>query len=295
MIHQNDYCGYINVPHVRTNNLEEFICDHSIQKEFATIRGQIAYVCSSTRPELSHYAATFSQVTRKRRRHKHVSILQKAVLVAKEPAGIELPSLDISSIHVAGYADGSFASNSDLSSQLGFIVLLTDKHDNAAIVPYGSWKCRCVTRSVLGSEVDAFTQTLDFVLALAHDISDMLTRNMSILMFTDSKCLFDTITKLSTVSDKRLLINISGIRESYTASEITNVAHVSSKHNLANVFTKEQAERTMLRDLMATVKLEPPISQWIIPSSNLLFDIYSKYKENKRVIEKNKNKVVLYN
>lgn len=85
------------------------------------------------------------------------------------------------------------------------------------------------------------------------------------LLFTDSKCLFDTITKLSTVSEKRLLIDIAAIREMYTKGELSNVAHVSSAYNIANVFTKAKADKTMLHQLMETGKLSHPINQWIVP------------------------------
>ncbi len=114
---------------------------------------------------------------------------------------------------MVGYADAAFANNADLSSQLGFIVLLKDKNDSQAIIHYGPWKCQHVTRSVLRAEVYAFSHCLDFVLVLTHDLSSMLGRKVSTVLFTDSKCLFDTITKLSTVAEKRLLIDIAAIRE----------------------------------------------------------------------------------
>ncbi len=106
---------------------------------------------------------------------------------------------------------------------------------------------------------------LDFVLGLSHDLSNILQRKVSSVVFTDSKCLFDTITKLSTVSEKRLLIDIAAIREAYTNGDLTNLAHVASKFNLANVSTKANADTTMLRELMRTGKLTHPINQWIIP------------------------------
>ncbi len=84
-------------------------------------------------------------------------------------------------------------------------------------------------------------------------------------MFTDSKSLFDTITKQTTVSEKRLLIHIAAIRETYSSGELANVAHVASKHNIANVFTKTKADDSMLLCLMRTGRIEHPISQWIIP------------------------------
>lgn len=50
---------------------------------------------------------------------------------------INMPKLDIKTIYIDGYADTCFANNKDLSSQLGFIIMLKGKLDNAAIIHYG--------------------------------------------------------------------------------------------------------------------------------------------------------------
>ena len=84
-------------------------------------------------------------------------------------------------------------------------------------------------------------------------------------MFTDSKSLFDTISKLDIVSQKRLVIGIAAIRESYINGDLSNVAHVSSRHNIAIAFTKSKANQTVLRVAMTTGKHSHPISQWIFP------------------------------
>ena len=57
---------------------------------------------------------------------------------------------------------------------------------------------------------------------------------------TDSKSIFDTITKLSRVAEKRLIIDISALRQSYSSSEITNIGHVLSEFNLADALTKNK-------------------------------------------------------
>jgi hypothetical protein len=43
--------------------------------------------------------------------------------------------LDVKSLHVVFYSDASFAGNLDLSSQIGCIILLKDKHGNAHVLP----------------------------------------------------------------------------------------------------------------------------------------------------------------
>jgi len=58
------------------------------------------------------------------------------------------------------FVDGSFANNKDLSSQLGFILMLVNKSANTNtfiirgnVIYYSSTKCKRVTRSVLASEI----------------------------------------------------------------------------------------------------------------------------------------------
>lgn len=82
---------------------------------------------------------------------------------------------------------------------------------------------------------------------------------------TDAKCLFDIIRKLSTVSKKRLLIDIAAMQETYTNNDVTNVALIASEYNLAILFTKVNANTCMLQQLMETRKLSHPINQWILP------------------------------
>ncbi len=55
---------------------------------------------------------------------------------------------------------------------------------------------------------------------LARDLFFIQSRKVSTVVFTDSKCLFDTITKLST--EKRHLIDIAAIRENYSNGDLTH-------------------------------------------------------------------------
>ena len=94
--------------------------------------------------------------------------------------------------------------------------MLIDKFGNAEITHYGSWKCHRVTRSVLAAEIHAFSNFLDFLLVLAGEISRMLNRKIKMLTFTDSIRLFDTKTKLTSVSEKRLFMKIVLYGEVYS-------------------------------------------------------------------------------
>ena len=120
-----------------------------------------------------------------------------------------------------------------------------------------------MTRSVLAAEIYAFEACLDYCITLRHDLHSIVSQRLKIQLFKDSKSLFDTITKLTTLSEKRLLIDISAIRESYRAGDLDDVAHLSSEYNLADCLTKDK-ESSFLTSLMETGKLSHPVNQWII-------------------------------
>ncbi len=82
------------------------------------------------------------------------------------------------------------------------IILLMDKYNNAYLIHYASWKSRRVIRSVLAAENYAFVACEDFCQILAHDLGKIVGRKFPILLMTDSKSVFDTITKLSSASVK---------------------------------------------------------------------------------------------
>lgn len=263
MILEKSGNGYVINQHEYCTKMEPIPTELNYS-ELATFRGKLSYAAVSTRPDVSYASAALSQVTAAKFDESSKALLAQSLKLLKTPRDIKILALDPESIYIAGYADGSFANNPDLSSQLGFIVVLKDKYDKTCIVHYGSWKCRRVTRSVLGSEIYAFSHGMDFVLALSQDLGHIMSRKIDTVMFTDSKSLFDTITKLSTISEKRMLIDVAAIRESYASGELTNVAHILSRHNIANPFTKNNADMTQLYDLMETGYLRHPINQWII-------------------------------
>ncbi len=61
--------------------------------------------------------------------------------------------LDKDSLQLIVFTDASFANNKDLSSQVGFVLVLADVKGRANIIHWSSTKCKRVTRSVLASEL----------------------------------------------------------------------------------------------------------------------------------------------
>ena len=59
------------------------------------------------------------------------------------------------------FTDASFANNKDLSSQIGFVIVLTDQNRTVNIIYWSSIKYKRVIRSVLASELYALAYGFD--------------------------------------------------------------------------------------------------------------------------------------
>lgn len=60
--------------------------------------------------------------------------------------------LDLNSLLIKVYSDGSFNDHPDESSQVGYVVFLTDKRNKSKLIDYSSITSRRVAISVLGAE-----------------------------------------------------------------------------------------------------------------------------------------------
>ncbi|KAJ8905594.1 hypothetical protein NDN08_002100 [Rhodosorus marinus] len=126
-----------------------------------------------------------------------------------------------------------------------------DDSKNASLMSWRSHKARRVTRSVLGAEVLAFVEAVDEAFILRHLINDLIGLTVPIEMYTDSQSIFATVMKANVPQEKRLVIDLASIRESYRNGIIKRIGFVSSKQNLADALTKDvKSER--LQDYLAT-------------------------------------------
>ncbi len=116
--------------------------------------------------------------------------------------------LDLDTLHIRDYSNASFATNLRHTLQLGYIIIPCDKDDNASILHYASYKSRRVARSVLGAKTYAFAGAYDFAYGAEKDLEAILERKVHLTMFTDSKILFDVITKCSQTQEKHLMIDL---------------------------------------------------------------------------------------
>jgi hypothetical protein len=72
----------------------------------------------------------------------------------------------MSSLSLLVFIDAFFANNKDLSSQIGFVIILIDRNQSVNILHWSLIKCKQVTRSVLASELYALAHGFDIGAAI---------------------------------------------------------------------------------------------------------------------------------
>lgn len=173
--------------------------------------------------------------------------------------------LDRKTLNIRTYTDGSFDSNDDHSSQLGYVVLLWDTQDSFHILDYESRKCKRIVTSIMAAETYDFGERFDYAYKIKHKLEKNYRQNIPVTILTDSKQMFDVITKASRTTEKRLLIYVAAIREAYNRYKISNEGLVRSENNVADGLTKIK-HYPPLKTILETGIDRNTVQKWIFRS-----------------------------
>ncbi|KAI0995299.1 hypothetical protein K3495_g12883 [Podosphaera aphanis] len=215
---------------------------HSVsQKEqFVAQRAREAYVASMCQPESSFDLSSAAQVTNPD--SKSINKLNSRIewQIKNASRGLKFVELDLESLQLIIFTDSSFANNNDLSSQIGFVMVLADKNNKANIIHWSSTKCKRITRSVLATELYGMANGFDIGASIKSTFDEILEDQIPLVLCTDSKSLYDCLVKLGTTQEKRLMIGLMCLRQSYERKEIAEVRWIEGSSNLADAMTKEK-------------------------------------------------------
>jgi hypothetical protein len=76
---------------------------------------------------------------------------------------------------------------------------------------------------VLTSELYLIVAGFDIDAVLQNTTSKIISKAIPLILCTDSYSLYNCITKLSTTAEKRLIIDIIGLRQSYKRQKINKI------------------------------------------------------------------------
>jgi len=231
---------------------------------FRSSRASVAWL-AHTRPDLCCGINLAAQVTEASYGPTAVRNLNALIARAQKGRDVALHyhPLDISGLRIRAYADAAYATNKDGSSQVGYLVLLCDESGRAHILSFSSRKCRRVVHFIMAGEVYAFTAAFDEAFIIRYDLERLYGRHIPINIFTDSKQLFDVVTKGSHPTEKRLMVDVAAARQAYTRHDISNVGLIASNDNMADPLTKAHGCGA-LNELLRTGVDRTPVVQWVI-------------------------------
>ena len=203
-------------------------------EEYREQRARGAYLATTCQPEASFDLSVAAQ--HQEPSDEEIKALNKRLKWQLDnlERGIRYIPLDLHRTKLFVFVDGSFANNKDLSSQLGYEIMLANESydDNSFtikgnLIHWSSTKSKRVTRSVLASEIYGMVGGVDMALAMNSTIQ-MIIRQLDIpplpiVVCTDSYSLYECLVKLGTTKEKRLMIDIMALRQSYERRELTEV------------------------------------------------------------------------
>ena len=244
-----------------------------LRQEYVQQRARGAYIASICQPEATFDLSTAAQCQEPTR--LEAETLNKRLKWQMEHLnrGLKYIRLDLETAKIFVFVDGSFANNKDLSSQLGYEIILaneTMKSDEFAIngnlVHWSSTKSKRVTRSVLASEIYGMVGGVDMAIAIGTTlqmITDQLTLpTIPIIVCTDSYSLYECLVKLGTTKEKRLMIDIMALRQSYECRELFEIRWINGHDNPADAMTKSNPNKA-LEQFIETNTLRVRIEGWV--------------------------------
>ncbi len=102
----------------------------------------------------------------------------------------------------------------------------------------------------------------DIVTVLKTTTERILKIKLPLVLCTDSRSLYDCLVKLGTTQEKRLMIDVMCLRQSYERREITEVKWVDKDSNPADSMTKSKATSALSR-LIDSNKLNMKDVKWV--------------------------------
>lgn len=137
--------------------------------------------------------------------------------------GLRYIPIDLTTAKLMIFADGSFANNKDMSSQLRFVLTIIneDCYNNTTftikgnVLYWSSTKCKRVIRNVLASEIYGMVNRVDIgdaLLAMLRQITDQLKLPpILFIVCTDLYALYKCFVKLGSTKKKRFMIDIMAL------------------------------------------------------------------------------------
>ena len=115
----------------------------------------------------------------------------------------------------------------------------------------------------MAAETHVLADATDMAILVEHDLQMILGKKLAITLLTDSKSLFDVLSKGTTTTEKRLMIDIEATRQAYDEEVINNLGWIRREYNIADSLTKIQIN-SIMKKFMLTGKIDLVVEQYVV-------------------------------
>ena len=217
------------------------------RKELRSMCGQLLWVSSQTRPDVSFETCSVSNYGREATVESLIDANRAVRKLKATQMKLVFPDLgDPDAIRILTYGDATHASLPSGESQGANIVFVCG-NNRVAPISWKSKKLERVTKSPLASEVSAIADSGDYAHLVASMVNEIfqLKKMPKIELRTDSKSLIENMESTRVIQDPRLRVDVARLKQMVKLGEI-DVTWVPGELQLADSLTKKGASADQL-------------------------------------------------
>ena len=209
--------------------------------------GQILWIARQSRPDVIFDASNLASSLKKANVQMLVDANKIIKNIKSESVLLKFPKIGPENkVRLVIFSDSSLGNLPDGGSQGGHFIALAGENGQFSPLAWQSKRIRRVARSTLAAETLAMAEAIDNGIFLASLYTELLygkaePKRLPIVCLTDCHSLKDAINSTKQVTEKRLRLEISSIRELMQQEQIQEVRWINSKEQLADCLTKKGA------------------------------------------------------
>ena len=245
-VDQLDYVRNITFIDIPPHSKKDQILNEYLKKEVRSRNGQLNWLSTVSRPELSFHTCVASGLV-KNSTIKDINFVNKIIKQAKNTQyKIRFRSLDFTKLKIVVYTDASYNNLPNGGSQGSYFIWLSDGNFCVPIT-WRSTRIKKVVRSTLAAETIALADGCDAAYSVKSLICEIfgISENLATHIYTDNESLYNTANTCRRIEDRVVRVDLSAIRQQISENKI--ILHwIDSKNQLADCLTKIGASNELL-------------------------------------------------
>ena len=217
------------------------------KKHLKSIVGQLMWISNNSRPDVSYDVCDLSNSVAEATQ-KEVFTSNKIIRRLKsDQVSIRLDNVgSLQQAEIIAYTDASYRNLKNNGSQGGQLIMLKGRNGKYSVLNWKSKKIKRTVKSTEAAEALALQEGAELAFVTQSFMNELTGVLVPITLRTDNKSLWQNIHSTKQLSDERLQIDISIMREMVEKNEVAKVEWVSTEKQLADCLTKKGASSRKL-------------------------------------------------